>query len=171
MSDDKNRIQALERQLERERRYNEDLVKQNESLSEQVARLKGSISRHEVAVQTDSTPHSSASGEADWATQAQTQGGSIADSVKLFLASKSSEIQRKEFVYNEALGMYVNESNGMMYDGKRYLYYDYNKDEYMYYDEASGTYKEDPSRKKKIKPKKKTPKGKQVPFDSTGMLT
>ena len=165
MSDDKNRIQSLERQLERERRYNKDLIKQNESLNNQLARLKGTIARQEVSVQTDSVPPQSGTGEVDWTIQAQTHGGSIADSVKSFLASKNSEIERKEFVYNEALGMYVNASNGMMYDGKRYLYYDYTKNEYMYYDEASGTYKEDLSRKKKTKPRKKTATGTNIsPF-------
>ena len=148
------KVQALERQLERERKYNAALSKQNDELSRELAQRKGSAQRahcsHSNRRPRRTAHHrhrGSCGGKSSGKSHAAAQGSSVADSVKSFLTSKSQEIERKDYVYSEALGMYVNETNGMMYDGKRYLYYDYQKNVYMVFDEASGSYKEVESKK------------------------
>ncbi|OWA51572.1 putative Angiogenic factor with G patch and FHA domains 1 [Hypsibius exemplaris] len=156
------KVQSLERQLERERKYTAELGKQNDELSRELARWKGAIARGDVSTQTDAleeTPSTAASSVVEWKSQA---GSSIADSVKSFLTKKSIEMESRDFVYSEALGMYVNETNGMMYDGKRYLYYDYRKNVYMVYDETSGSYKEDETRKNPVKFKGKRKKAENI---------
>lgn len=162
--DPEDRIKSLERQLERERRFNADLLKQNQLLNTKLALFNITgihpSEKHGVDMGTQTRSNNQDDGttenENQWATEADSQGASIADSVKAFLTIKSSEIFRKDFVYNEGMGMYYNAENGMMYDGKRYLYYDYGKNCYLYYDEETGEYKEDakikqPSRKRKSK--------------------
>lgn len=148
LNDNEARLQRL---LERERKYNAGLLKENDELKAELA-LRQVHPKMDAETQTE--VHDPVEGETEWTAQAQEHGGSIADSVRSFLTTKNSEIERKEFVFNEGLGMYYNAKNGMMFDGKKFLYYDYQKNMYLYYDEDTGEYKEDLARNAPKKAKK-----------------
>ncbi|XP_055330017.1 angiogenic factor with G patch and FHA domains 1-like [Paramacrobiotus metropolitanus] len=171
----RDQLTTLQRQLDREKRYNADLIRENDELKAELARYRSApTSKTDAATQTGldaeiSTSSAVVAGESEWTAHAVEQGESVASSVKAFLSAKHSEIERKDFVFNEGLGMYYNATNGMMFDGKRYLYYDYAKNVYLYYDEQSGEYKEDPSRNGKTQPsrKRKLPRDMSVVSDSS----